>query len=123
MAKRRASRHPTLPVHRVQNDERPLPADLAASFDEALGWSYQAEQAKYELQASIAGADAHFRREQRRLVDAMAKQLGISSAMQELESLREGHVKAVMELIETAAKSALESRSAGDRTTQTGADE
>lgn len=107
VAKRRGSSRPKTSIERVQNDEYPLPREVAAVFDDALSHSFQAAQAEQEFQAKMAQAREELDRAQRRLADALAKQLGVAGAVQEFDTLRDRHNRTVIEAFESASSAIL----------------
>jgi hypothetical protein len=72
-----------------------LPPKLAAIFEKHLSRSLRIAKQTQELRSATAKANAQFRREQARLLDALAGQLGLSSILKELAELRKRHVALV----------------------------
>jgi hypothetical protein len=107
---RQRLRRPNVRIETVHNDEHPLPTDVASLFDDLLARSAQAAQADQELRDKMVEASADFRREQIRLQDALAKQVGVSAAIKEFERLRDRHTKTVVEAFESASSAVLSAR-------------
>lgn len=98
----RAEGHALMAIKGVQNDQRQLPAEVAALFDDLLMRSVQATHAKQEIQTKMDEANVKFRQEQARLADSLAQQLGVSATVKELVALRERHVRTVIDTIDRA---------------------
>src|SRR4029453_2738328 len=86
---RGGSSGPRPQIESSRNDEYPLPDDLAKLFDDLLSRSFQAAQAEQEFRSTMAQAAEEFGREQARVMNALTQQMGLSAALQELESLRD----------------------------------
>lgn len=105
-------------IESVQNDQRQLPAEVAALFNDLLSRSRQAAHADDELQTKVDEANAKFRQEQARLMNSLAQQLGVSATVKELTVLRERHVRTVSDAMEKAHSAAGVERPAAGRDTR-----
>jgi methyl-accepting chemotaxis protein len=97
-----ASMRASMRIECVQNDQRQLPAEVAALFDDLLLRSVQATHAEQELRTKMDEANVKFRQEQARLADSLAQQLGVSATVKELAALGGRHVRTVIDTMERA---------------------
>jgi len=96
----------------VLNEQRALPTEVEALFDDVVSRSMQATRAEHELQMEIEKANAQFRMEQSRLMASLAERLGVTATLEQLAALRERHGAALGDVMERAQSAALAAQSA-----------
>ena len=102
---RAADRHSTrrgLPSGQKLNTQHKLPPRVAAMFNELLSDSLHLAGETQQIQRATAEAHAKFRREQAKLMDSLAQQLGISGVLRDFVALRKRRVAQVRDAMEKA---------------------